>query len=110
MVPECRRLRFMSNSPSPLPGVPKDTKQEFGRAENSTQADTFEHALEGIVHGAARPQAENFAGFALGGGIALHGSRGPSLRIQADYIPDHGGGQWFNDVRFGAGIFFKILN
>jgi hypothetical protein len=71
--------------------------------------DAFEHALAGAVHGAARQQGENFLGFGLGGGISVHGKSGPSLRIQADYIPDRGGGQWFNDVRLGVGVVLKIL-
>ena len=87
--------------------------EAFGGPEftqRNSRLDTFEHALAGIVHGASRVHGENFPGFALGGGVALHGNRGPSLRIQADYIHDYGGGQWFNDIRLGAGILFKIVN
>jgi hypothetical protein len=71
--------------------------------------DFFEHTLVGLVHGAAREQGENFLGFGIGGGTSVHGQSGPSLRIQADYIPNRGGGQWFNDVRLGIGVVFKIL-
>lgn len=73
------------------------------------RADVFGHALVGMVHGANREQAQNFFATGFGGGLVVHGDSGPALRFQADYIPDKGGGKWFQDFRLGAGVVFRIL-
>jgi hypothetical protein len=80
---------------------------EFTR--RGPRVDLFGHTLAGVFHGGVRNQAQNFFALGLGGGVDVHKDRGPSLRIQADYIPDHGGGVWFHDFRLGVGVVFKII-
>jgi len=80
---------------------------EFTR--RGPRVDFFGHTLAGVLHGANRAQAQNFFALGLGGGVDIHKDQGPSLRLQADYIPDHGGGVWFHDFRLGVGVVFKIL-
>ena len=69
------------------------------------RVDFFGHSLAGMSH----TQAQNFFALGLGGGVDIHKDRGPSLRLQADYIPAHRSGVWFHDFRLGVGVVFKII-
>lgn len=72
--------------------------------------DVFGHTLVGLFHGANRVEAHNFLALGLGGGLTVHKEEGgPRLRVQADYIPDHGGGLWFHDFRLGIGLQFTLV-
>ena len=84
------------------------TYQAFAGPEltrRGTRVDVFGHTLAGLSHS----QGKNSFALGLGGGVDIHKDKGPSLRVQADYIPVRGGGVWFHDFRLGIGVVFKII-
>ena len=48
---------------------------------------------------------------AVGGGVDINAGKSLAIRLgQADYFPNHIGGQWNSDFRFQAGIVLKLGN
>jgi hypothetical protein len=75
---------------------------EFTRRNEN--ADVFFHVLPGMVHGFGDFRlGTNFGALGLGGGYVLHRQKLFGLRLQLDYIPNHGNGHTYHDIRFGIG-------
>ncbi len=68
----------------------------------------FTHFLFGGVTATGGGTETGF-GMALGGGMDLDVGRRMAVRIvQFDYMPSRFNGVWFNDIRLGFGIVFKV--
>ena len=53
-------------------------------------------------------EVENGLGIAIGGGLDVNTGDNIAIRVfQVDYIPNRFPGQWFSDIRVGAGVVFK---
>ncbi len=68
----------------------------------------FTHALFGGVTVTGGGTNTGF-GMAFGGGMDIDVRRKVAIRIvQFDYMPSRFSGMWFNDIRLGFGIVFKV--
>ncbi len=69
----------------------------------------FAHALAGVEHFRVGAFSDNGFALGIGGGLDVNLNDRWAVRpIQLDYIPNHFGGQWFHDVRYGAGVVVKF--
>lgn len=73
------------------------------------RATLFAHAL--IGGNSFRTSGASVSGFALGfgGGVDYNATHHIAIRaFQLDYLPSRLSGTWFNDLRVGGGIVFKL--
>jgi len=69
----------------------------------------FAHALAGFEHLRVGGFSDNGFALGFGGGLDVNLNERWAVRpIQVDYIPNRFGGQWFHDVRYGAGVVVKF--
>lgn len=69
----------------------------------------FAHALFGLEHARAGGFSDTGFAMAFGGGLDRSVNDRVSIRaIQIDYIPNRFSGEWFHDIRIGAGVVIKF--
>ena len=68
----------------------------------------FVHALAGHRYVFVPGDIDSAVALGFGGGMDVSVSDSIAIRVfQLDYMPNHSGGMWRHDARFGSGIVFK---
>jgi len=73
------------------------------------KASPFLHALFGVSHGSASGVSDDAFAFALGGGLDIKATDRISVRVgQLDYLGTRFAGYTQNNMRFSAGLVFRL--